>query len=367
MFLEQSEIDEYFQQVANPVYSKVFPSSPEIIPILRDFHHAYSLVSSRAFLVDSYHGLSMVPIADAFNHAQENHVHLESDFDVCPECGSLQRCVHDETADPRSTTLPDDADNFYEMVSNLAIPPNSEVFNTYGETLSNAELLVQYGFILDINDNDHLCWTFNELAQFSGNHLSAPSSWTWDSVGGLAHFQDLLRSITSLPWDRISESELVHHDHTRAFCLNGDATISHGLWLYFALLICLRNSTSPPDHSRNSVVILLEELLQCQLTLEQYNIALGEDTSVPQLPDDERRSSPYSVILELARLLALLCGARSARTGRAGVEMTELGDILDHLPNDMTPTRMAISLAMTERSLLDSCISSWEGIAESLA
>ncbi len=29
------------------------------------FEHAYALVSSRAFLVDAYHGLAMVPIADA--------------------------------------------------------------------------------------------------------------------------------------------------------------------------------------------------------------------------------------------------------------------------------------------------------------
>ncbi|KAG0709169.1 hypothetical protein DFH29DRAFT_886846 [Suillus ampliporus] len=34
-------------------------------PSLPGFCHAYSLVSSRAFFVDSYHGLSMVPIADA--------------------------------------------------------------------------------------------------------------------------------------------------------------------------------------------------------------------------------------------------------------------------------------------------------------
>lgn len=32
---------------------------------LSGFCHAYSLVSSRAFWVDAYHGLSMVPIADA--------------------------------------------------------------------------------------------------------------------------------------------------------------------------------------------------------------------------------------------------------------------------------------------------------------
>lgn len=34
-------------------------------PSLPGFCHAYSLVSSRAFSVDLYHGLAMVPIADA--------------------------------------------------------------------------------------------------------------------------------------------------------------------------------------------------------------------------------------------------------------------------------------------------------------
>lgn len=63
----QNEIDEYFRRVAQPVYAQVFtsPSPPERIPSLVDFHLAYCLVSSRAFLVDSYHGLAMVPIADA--------------------------------------------------------------------------------------------------------------------------------------------------------------------------------------------------------------------------------------------------------------------------------------------------------------
>ncbi|KAJ7028472.1 hypothetical protein C8F04DRAFT_1119455 [Mycena alexandri] len=368
-----SEIDEYFHEVAEPVYAQVFESSPEKAPSSPEFYHAYSLVSSRSFLVDSYNGLSMVPIADAFNHTHDNHVHLESDFHVCPECGSLQRCVHDDATEPAPRSMvPDDADNFYEMVSNLSIPPHSEVFNTYGETLTNAQLLVQYGFILDGNDNDHLTWTFDELAQFSEHHLLASGSWTWDSIGGLPQFRDLLRSINSRPWERISESELVYLDRTHQFSLNGDAAISHGLWLFFALLlVCLRNT--PPNHSRNldSLVVLLEETLQCQLTLEtseSTNHADDDDTLfVPPSPghsDQQQRPSPYGVILELGRLLASLCRARSARTGRAGVEMAELGEILDRLPNDMTPTKMAISLAMTERSLLDSCMSAWDGFAD---
>ncbi|KAK7022172.1 SET domain-containing protein [Favolaschia claudopus] len=365
-----AEIDQYFHQIALPVFTKVFESQSGNVPSLQDFHRAYALVSSRSFLVDAYHGLSMVPIADAFNHTQENHVHLESDFDVCPECGSLDRCAHDDMAVdsvPRST-ISDHSDDVFEMVSNCAIPPNSEVFNTYGETLSNADLLVQYGFILDGNDNDQLTWTWDELAQFSENHLAA-SARTWDSIGGRAYFEDLLRSIISRPWKSISDSELMHLDHNQPFSLNGDATVSHGLWLYFASLLILKNA--PPDHIRNksNLIVLLEEIFQLQLTLEQ-DIAADEDLSLSLPPhphgDERRRDSPSGVILELAKLLISLCRSRSGRTGRPGLQMTELGDILDSLPNDLTPTRMAISLALTERSLLDSCRSGWEGLASGL-
>ncbi|KAJ7696672.1 hypothetical protein B0H17DRAFT_389662 [Mycena rosella] len=358
-----SEISEYFHQVAQPVYSKVFQSSPGRIPSLSEFYLAYALVSSRAFLVDSYHGLAMVPIADAFNHTQENHVHLESDFDVCPECGSLHRCVHDDTTESEArATIPEDADDFYEMVANMSIPPHTEVFNTYGETLSNAELLVQYGFILDGNENDRLTWTLRDLARFSENYLSPSGS--WGSVGGLARFEDLLGSLTALPWDDISESEMMHVDRAHAFCLNGDATISHDLWLYFALmLLCLRNKAT--DYSRNAVVVLLKEMLQCQIALELH-LASGD---APHLPGDDDGASPYGLILELARLLASLLRSRSERAGSSTT--AELGDILDSLPNDddddATSTKMAISLAMTEHSLLDSCTAAWEGLAQCLA
>ncbi|KAJ7075784.1 hypothetical protein B0H15DRAFT_865764 [Mycena belliarum] len=344
------EIGEYFNSVAHPVYLKLF--EPATIPSLTDFYLAYALVTSRSFLVDCYHGLSMVPIADAFNHAQDNHVHLESDFDVCPECGSLQRCVHDDTADSdMRISIPDAADNFYEMVSNLSIPPRTEVFNTYGETLSNAELLVQYGFILEGNENDRITWTFRDLAQFSEQHL--PQPWDWRAVGGLDAFQDLITSLIALPWAAVAESGLVYLDRTHAFCLNGDAAISHGLWLYCALLLCLRKREYSGPYSRDSVATVLDQMLQSQLTLE---------LDAPPSPGDALNMSPYGGVFELAEVLAALC---RARMGGAPASK-DLGDILDRLPNDedVTPTRMAISLALTERSLLDSCTAAWEGLAE---
>jgi len=75
-------IRKYYVTTAYPVlssWSSSSSSSPELQGNVTEegFLHAYSLVSSRAFMVDAYHGLAMVPIADAFNHAQDHHVHLE--------------------------------------------------------------------------------------------------------------------------------------------------------------------------------------------------------------------------------------------------------------------------------------------------
>lgn len=50
----------YFEKTAKVVLDRLrLPS------LLKDFLRAYSIISSRAFLIDTYHGLSLVPVADA--------------------------------------------------------------------------------------------------------------------------------------------------------------------------------------------------------------------------------------------------------------------------------------------------------------
>ncbi|KAJ3413539.1 hypothetical protein HDV05_007840 [Chytridiales sp. JEL 0842] len=57
------------------------------------FLRSSSLVSSRAFDVDSFHGTSMVPFADLFNHKTgAEHVHIETEGEVCPLCGAPGEC-----------------------------------------------------------------------------------------------------------------------------------------------------------------------------------------------------------------------------------------------------------------------------------
>ncbi|KAJ3222841.1 hypothetical protein HDU78_011595, partial [Chytriomyces hyalinus] len=57
----------------------------------QEFFAATSLVTSRAFLVDAFHGDALVPLADLFNHLSGGeHVHMEGDGDVCVFCGAVE-------------------------------------------------------------------------------------------------------------------------------------------------------------------------------------------------------------------------------------------------------------------------------------
>ena len=52
------------------------------------------------------------------------------------------------------------------MVSNAYISPYAEIFNTYGEDLSNAQLLARYGFALaEGNDGDVVSWEVGEAVE----------------------------------------------------------------------------------------------------------------------------------------------------------------------------------------------------------
>jgi len=66
------------------------------------------------------------------------------------ECGSVKECIHDRQGPPLVSDYhsEDEEDDAVEMVTNAVVRPGHEVFNTYGETLSNLELLINYGFQL---------------------------------------------------------------------------------------------------------------------------------------------------------------------------------------------------------------------------
>ncbi|SPO19703.1 related to RKM3 - ribosomal lysine methyltransferase [Ustilago trichophora] len=203
----------YFYDVAIPILSRsrLFDTTQKqhLDALERAFLTAYTHVSSRDFIVDTFHGVALVPVADLFNHAETHTVQFESDQDVCEVCGVALLTGHEEgecrqsdvesgdvseeedceeedaksdeddenlhvdqhtseeveTSDPPEDINQNEVNDESESESNMdeedpeysdtldmrtlhAIPCDQEIYNTYGP-LSNALLLTRYGFCLD--------------------------------------------------------------------------------------------------------------------------------------------------------------------------------------------------------------------------
>ncbi|KAL1406858.1 hypothetical protein Q8F55_006267 [Vanrija albida] len=148
------------------------------------FAHAFSLVSTRAFIIDLHHTIALCPFADVLNHAGVSHTSLASDDFVCHVCGSLAPCEHDGTAEPARLAhlhpnararIANELDTV-DMYVERAVRAGDEVMNSYGEGIGEARLLVEWGFVPgsapaagDESDDDEgflgdgITWALSEL------------------------------------------------------------------------------------------------------------------------------------------------------------------------------------------------------------
>lgn len=141
---------------------------------IKEYLAAKSLIASRSFEIDDYHGWGMVPLADLFNHKTgEEDVHFtaelphsESDSEAdetdnsdaasddedepstknssSPEQSLEGENTDEEEEEENSSMLQDDASSL-EMIMVKNVPAGAEVYNTYG-LIGNAALLHRYGF-----------------------------------------------------------------------------------------------------------------------------------------------------------------------------------------------------------------------------
>jgi N-lysine methyltransferase SETD6 len=209
------------------------------------------------------------------------------------------------------------------MVSNALIQPRTEVFNTYGETLTNAQLLTQYGFILDANENDCITWDAYEVYQYIANRTTG---YDYESRQLLSVWNDVL---TRTGQDRMFESidsQLVYIHPEGAsgdLCLNGDGKISHQLWVLLALPFCLQGERDGDI----SVLNTLKDLLAYQVLLES-----GSGSEMLPGKDAAVTATIASHITDLAHSVTDLCVSRKVQLGKEGVSLTmhgDLGDVLD--------------------------------------
>ncbi|KIY46385.1 SET domain-containing protein [Fistulina hepatica ATCC 64428] len=311
-----------------------------VAPTFEGFCAAYAHVSSRSFLVDCYHGLAMVPIADAFNHSSQSNVHLESDFDVCPECGSLGQCMHDSREGDRG---PDDGQMAngdtavtFEMVTTQAVAAGAEVFNTYG-ALSNAELLVQYGFVLDVNEQDFVAWRSSDVLDLIRRQTGANLS--LDHLLLLcADVCDALRKTGELWESQLvgePDDESFSSSRANAFSVDVDGSLSSALWAAFAVAAILSEARVDEAVMVSSAMRIWELQKMYEMTDAVETIQKGD-----------------AVALQTIALCAIeLCAARRKELGR-GLSTGDIGEVLDDLSLKRR-TRLAVSLLFAVVNMTD--------------
>ncbi|KDQ13749.1 hypothetical protein BOTBODRAFT_145937 [Botryobasidium botryosum FD-172 SS1] len=373
-----SSLRDYFDVCVRPLIQNEL----KVDVTLAQFHYAYSLVSSRAFHVDAYHTIALVPIADAFNHVEEHNVHLESDYHVCATCGSLTECTHDTAPSnssqdhraPPATVSP--IDDSCEMASNTLITPGQEVFNTYDSGLTNAKLLCQYGFLLDANENDVISWSMKDLEELAPMSDSMVAVWaqTMMSVRGDTPFSepesDMVyhpsKKTSSLAWtdetlDDASESRTRDAPH-QLLCVSADGAVSYHLWTY----LVLAHSYSPEDSplAFDVVQLYITAVADAHLRIES---SLHEDRDEMQEAPELGDPGVLRILAQVTRGMIRLCQKKIQNMHLSHLSMSEWGVILDSTPAQRKRTKVAITYALNERSILETCLEGWRDFEQSLA
>lgn len=103
--------------------------------------------------------MALCPFADVANHSSAPHTSLASDDFVCHRCGSLAQCTHDiphpQTGsverlahlDPNARQTIGKGRDTVDMYVEWPLKAGQEVFNSYGESIPDSRLLVEWGFV----------------------------------------------------------------------------------------------------------------------------------------------------------------------------------------------------------------------------
>lgn len=372
------KLREFYNSVVASTLQKLgFASNPSVS--FERFRYAYSLVSSRAFHIDAYHGIAMVPIADAFNHIEENQVHFESDYHVCSVCGSFDQCEHDDRDEqPSRASNPTISkssaeDDTCEMVTNSLIHADAEVFNTYDSSAPNSKLLVHYGFMLEANSNDMVFFEQADLSLWLEGLDQVPMEGLDDEEG---LFQSLGEGDLFFEIEQ-DEGRGRSGDTRRSFAINAEGVLSMRL---FSLLV-LKNmwkarqsggSKWPASdffdwlkHSSRLLFTLFVSIVSVLNTTED-----DEDDGPPPTPVDDSlfTQETYAAALGICSDTDHLCNQKLQQLGPDDTNWeTDWGEILDATPPTLVRTRMAITHAMNERNILVACRETWRDIGELVA
>ena len=278
----------------------------------------------------------MVPIADAFNHTEENHVHLETDWQVCSECGSLDKCDHDAQETTGKDLGGRKLEHSYDMVLNSPLPTGEtgegvEVFNTYDSGgIDNVHLLCRYGFALEGNSRDIVVFAVEEVIQAGGVATAID-----DTVGESS----------------IGPSEMIN-TAIRDLGIDAEGRISFRLWAAFV---------PPADRTR---------LAQTQCWVEIQSVVEHEGDGFQGIPSNTKPTQSDLLDIHEATLKVVrLCDKRLERMWgpiSEGDPMSSsfssnailLGGSVQS-GKESTALEMAWSYVLGERAIIEACRTVW--------
>ncbi|GAA5923407.1 protein-lysine N-methyltransferase [Sporobolomyces koalae] len=354
----QESLARIFETTVRPLFAAI-PSG--FAPTLDQFFHAYSLVSTRAFQVDAYHWLALVPLADAFNHLSpgENHVQFASDTWVCPECGALDECLHDVGRSEEPSAIEIERSSRAEETCDMVttgepISPGQELFNSYGP-LSNARLIAEYGFALEANEWDQISFDRDQVARVLRQYLDTliPAPVDRSSATGIEEMvqqDEEEHPLIAMP--TTSREEGLYFD--------ADAKLSRALWLSIAL------QSIDAYYSSN---IQIERLESASKTAQKVARELLRIAIAVEDGDDATETGECTILIEhvyssvievIARTVLDLCQARIDEQCRPELSGSDLLDLADIEHDDKM--KLAIGYLASERLLIERVVEKWEAV-----
>jgi hypothetical protein len=268
-----------------------------------------------------------------------------------------------------------------------------EIFNTYG-ALSSAQLLTQYGFVIDGNPYDRVtfCWEDVQAAAASvcGHPISGPVAIPAAMVGRLGEMMEeselvaMTPSSPNLPY-RVEKG---HVDLAAGkWYINAEGMVSFELWItLLGIVLASSDSSANWDHD------LVEAVVRLQLVAEG-----GTHTAVASSP-----VTPAGVVLhKLCRIIVGICQDRRQRLTSAlqrhlhavlprdddrldieldnaevfsradaqdvddqGHALAEILELHDSLTPSNPRTKLALTIVLSELSILGTCEGMWDEVLE---
>ncbi|WWC69386.1 uncharacterized protein I206_103325 [Kwoniella pini CBS 10737] len=382
--LSLSDIQNFYEK-----YSTLLPntSNHNKPSSILSYYYCFSIISTRAFMIDLYHLIALCPFADILNHnSNYSNTSLSSDDFVCHLCGSLKTCKHDfKNSNGISFRLNhlnkkdiskienDEKDTIELKVENIInIKKNKEVWNSYGDGINDGKLLVEWGFINQEFSGEGLIWNFHQELNFIyKNKIENENEIEIEEISKLIdkvaqnknlsnfdHYEDenerLLCEQSKL------DKRLLNLDHDGKISIN----IFGWLWFYSSSSSEYPMSKNLDYNEEENVKMLIKavDLLERIWSVINHDHQVGVNINENNIQDDSKHPNQVNQLIRVVKQVIKMLRERLSKMYQPEMNQDDLFDLRDSLDPKDKNQYMAMTLSINERVLLRSTLNKWEDV-----